>query len=106
MDVEGMLQDRLKVLFLDQIIDLKLKEILRDAAVNHAQILRKYLVEEESSESGLHDSGYLLAGFVPLGNADFYPGVKVKSMVLIRKKRLVDITVYGILAKSAGTFLS
>ena len=93
MSIDDLFKDLLKLFLSYKEIDLGLKELLGVVSVNISEVLRKDLIEVESSECGGDDTGYHLSAGCLLGHADLDLAVKGNVTVLISKNGFAHILV-------------
>ncbi len=89
MGVDDSLEYSLKMLLAYKEIDLGLQELLRIRSVYKSEILRKYLVEEESSEGGIYHSRDSLSLCIYGTPAHMDLAVKSDISVLVSEYSLV-----------------
>ena len=93
MCIDTLLKDALKLLLLNEVINLEIEEVLGIVSVNDTEILRNGLVEDKSSECGeeeLRDLALCSVSILKYAftlNVDIL--VKCDLTVLISKKRIV-----------------
>ncbi len=83
MDIDHLLQDRLQLLLAHMKIHFQLQEVLRDTSVHESQVLGQDLIEQESSQGGLHIARYGLSGPILLRHPDSDPGMQGTCLILI-----------------------
>ena len=89
--VDAFFQNLLQLATADMEINLQLQEIVRIGTVYKSKILRKNLVEDETSECGLDHTGLDLAIGILTETTDLDPCMKRDLIVLIGDDRLVHI---------------
>ena len=86
-------------------VNLRKKEILFLASVNISKILRKDLVEQETSQCGLHSSADFFTGCILLGHSYLNSGVKSTYTILISQNGFVYALEELALTDRAGSLL-
>ncbi len=104
-DVDGLLQDLLQHLLVDQEIHFQRQLVAGDGAVHKAKVLIQNLIEEEAAERGVDIRADGVSVRILSFAADRYKRVKIQFTVLISQNGFVHVAVGRTLALRTRTDL-
>ena len=89
--IDNLLQNLLQTLLAYVEINLQYQLIARNSTIYKAQILRQNLVEEETAQRGLYDTGHLSSVSQGSGYADLDSGLQTDDFILISQDGFVQV---------------